>query len=211
MESYPTVVDDLRTLPPRFHLDLEPPPDSSTLADLMSRPELFAEWINIDAARVGAPEGQVAASMFVQRTAMILGGAAMAAGFVSGALPIAKSDEVHIALGESSPMSGWRFALGNPRFETGDRKHLIRTWTDHWIDGILMELVDAIRSRTRVGHQMLRDNVASAAGSTLVFFSHWAPDEGYHRRLIACQNACPVYQEIARLNPPWMRGTLAAG
>ena len=79
MDRYTSVVHDLRALPGRFQLDLEPPPDSSTFADLVTDSALMRELINTEAGRVGAEEGQVAASMLVQRTAMILGGATLAA------------------------------------------------------------------------------------------------------------------------------------
>ena len=176
--DYNSITRTLRTLPPRFHLDSEPAPGSVTLADLMADPARLADWMSKDAAAVGAPNSQVAASMLVQYTAMFLGGATLAAALLAGTLPIVQPGAIHVARGKATR---WRFALTEPHLSTGDEESLVIAWVDHWIDGVLMDLVDAIRSTTRVGRRMLRDNVASAAGSSLVFLDWWEPGRSFDR------------------------------
>ncbi len=178
MDDYNSITRTLRTLPPRFHLDPAPAPDSATLADLMADPAWLTDWMSNDAAAVGAPNSQVAASMLVQYTAMLLGGATLATALLAGTLPIAEPGAIHVTRGKATR---WRFALTEPRLETGDEESLVVTWVDHWIDGVLMELVDAIRGTTRVGWRMLRDDVASAAGSSLVFLDWWEPGRSFDR------------------------------
>ena len=91
---------------------------------------------------------------------------------------MANADSVHV--GPGGP-TRWRFALTDPHLETGTEEELLLAWADHWIDGLFMELVEAIRGSIRVGRRMLRDNVVTAAGSSLVFLDWWAPERRFGR------------------------------
>lgn len=172
----------LGVLPARFHLELEGG-DGPTLAEFFADPERMLDWLDEDAALVGAPNVQVAASMLVQHTAMILGGATLAAALLCGVLPIAPPGSIRVAPGGGSERGAtrWRFALEEAEFETGSAEALLARWMDEWIGGVLDEMVDATHRSVRVGRQMLADNVLSAAAANLVFLDWWEPSANLGR------------------------------
>lgn len=176
MYTFSDVTAILQTLPPRFGLETAGPDFGPTLGELVSDPERRTAWLGADAARVGAPPGQVAVSMLVQHVAMLLGGSPFATALLGGVLPVGSVDTIRVAPGQTAR---WRFGLESPEIITGSEEELLTTWVDVWVDGVLMDVVDGLRRSVRVGSRLLRDNVATASASTLVFVDWWAPERGF--------------------------------
>lgn len=171
----------LGAMPARFHLGVGGD-DTPTLGEVLGDRRRLLEWLADDARLVGAPDDQVAASMLVQHTAMVLGGSMLAAVLLCGALPVAGVDAVRVAPGAGSPGSTrWRFSVDEVVVESGPSERLMARWVEVWIDGVLAELVDAVHSAVRVGRRMLVDDVMSAAAANLVFLDWWDPDAGFGR------------------------------
>lgn len=171
----------LAAMPARFHLGVGGD-GAERLGEVMADRGRLLEWLAVDAVLVGAPDDQVAASMLVQHTAMVLGGSTLAAALLCGALPVAGIDAVWVAPGGGSPGSTrWRFSLDPAAVESGRPEVLLARWVEVWVDGVLGELVDAVHSAVRVGRQMLVDDIMSAAAANLVFLDWWNPEAEFGR------------------------------
>ena len=80
------------------------------------------DWLERDSIAVGAPTGQVAASMLVQHVAMVLGGSTLAEGLLGGSLPLASADQIRVAPGSGTR---WEFSLDAPSERAGDDEDLL--------------------------------------------------------------------------------------
>lgn len=166
----------LGALPPRFHLGAVT--EGVPLSSLIATPEQVRAWIDADSAKCGAPDAQVGASMLVQHVSIVLGGATMASALLHGTLPLATAERVLVS---PSPASRWGFALDTDEFVEGEPSELLTAWVQHWHDGVLGGIVEAVHRSVRVGRRMLADNVAAAAASNLVFLDWWHPEAGFDR------------------------------
>lgn len=167
--------DRLAALPERFHLGADPSPDEPSLADRLSGGAL-RDWVAEDASRSGAADHQVASSMLSQHVSMVLGGAGLAGVVLFDRLVLAEPDAITV---RPTAMPRWSFSCTQAEVidvaEAG-RAEALRRWTDHWLDGVFTSLIEGLRGLAPVGARMLRDNVASAAISNLVFLDWWAPE-----------------------------------
>jgi hypothetical protein len=172
----------LATMPGRFQVGVGPDPAGVDLQELTGSEEQLRNWIDSDAPLIGAPDDQVAASMLVQHTAMVLGGSMLAAALLHGSLPIAGPDGVTVAPGARTGRGAtrWSFSVAPSEIVAGTPDELLPRWVEVWVDEVLGGLVDAVHSTVRVGRRMLVDDVASAAASNLVFLDWWAPTADFN-------------------------------
>jgi hypothetical protein len=173
----------LSSLPPRFRLGSTGDGQSPTLATIASSPEELRSWVGEAAERFGAPTTAAAASMAVQHVARVLGSSTLMCALRFGALPLAKASEIEVGPGIESPWSfastKYSFSLLSESMRYGDADELFDVWAEHWLDGVLNDLGEAVAGAVRVGARMLRDNIVTATASNLVIFDWWQPAEGY--------------------------------
>ena len=181
--SVTEVVDTLRALPARFHIETEVPSGSVSLASLADVEvtrrlvEHVAESRGLDSVPWprASHAGQVAASLTVQGIAMRLGGAVLAGVVLDRSLLVARPEDIFV--GVQGPM----FSVSITRADvvtSSEPRALLADWEAHWLDGHFRSIVDAVRGVQRVGEVLLWGNVASAVAATFVFFDWWDPDCG---------------------------------
>lgn len=182
-DPFARLAGSMATLPARFHFATEPSPTAISLA-AMDDPEAARELIaqhrrvrGLDAHTWSKPAipDQVSASLTVQGIAMRVGGVALGALVLEQSLLTADAKDIYI--GVQGPMFSVAIASGRV-VPANDVRASLQTWAQHWLDGHLRRLVDAVRSAHRVGEALLWSNVASALASTLVFFDWWDPSSG---------------------------------
>ncbi len=173
----------LSAMPPRFRLGSDGDGHSPTLAVISRTPETVRTWVDQAQHLFGAPTTAVAASMAVQHVARVLGSSTLMCAVRFGALPIASASEVEVGPGIESAWSfattNYSFALLSDTVEYGTGEDLFDLWAEHWLDGILNDLAEAVAGSVRVGKRMLRDNIVTAAASNLVIFDWWQPAGGF--------------------------------